>query len=273
MRGIKEIFVCCFLKLKTISQPLLYGSHLQSLFIHARILRRKNSHTNWYWCLQSFRSFFCLWRKSTFVIFIFFYFCCTFFSLPPQSTIFFKHHIVFTTSELYFLCYSSIFRFSFHTTHFHINSGRKSRVYVNGENCIKHFEEVNAWFWKNERKMLEWISRHDILCIPKFLEAWTLPEGKGYAIEMESVHGCSIQDMLEHAPEFNILRTLCLHALNAMTVVHNFGVFHGDLKPENFMVSEDLQVKVCVCLWNSFSYFSLPPPFSFNFSLFVYSLP
>ncbi len=65
---------------------------------------------------------------------------------------------------------------------------------------------------------------------------------RGVELLMEYVEGKTLDEI--EAPEFGQLLLVFCHVASAMTHMHRRGVFHGDLKPGNIMLTKTGQVKL-----------------------------
>ena len=64
-------------------------------------------------------------------------------------------------------------------------------------------------------------------------------------IAMELVDGTTLRERLEHGPlELSEVRPLARQLCEGLSKAHESGVVHGDLKPENIMVTRDGLVKI-----------------------------
>lgn len=73
-----------------------------------------------------------------------------------------------------------------------------------------------------------------------------LQDERFFAFTMEFVDGCTLAQRLQEAGQFSvelIVDVLCQMA-SGLQAIHQAGILHRDLKPDNVMISKDNQVKI-----------------------------
>ena len=75
---------------------------------------------------------------------------------------------------------------------------------------------------------------------PKLLDSLRI-EGQYYQI-FEYIDGVNLRDLLSQGISIAVFNDLISHVLRALGRLHDAGLFHGDLKPENIIVDDDGEV-------------------------------
>ena len=75
---------------------------------------------------------------------------------------------------------------------------------------------------------------------PKLLDSFRI-EGQYYQI-FEYIDGVNLRDLLYQGISIAVFNDLISHVLRALGRLHDAGLFHGDLKPENIVVDDDGEV-------------------------------
>ena len=75
---------------------------------------------------------------------------------------------------------------------------------------------------------------------PKLLDSLRI-EGQYYQI-FEYIDGVNLRDLLYQGISIAVFNDLISHVLRALGRLHDAGLFHGDLKPENIVVDDDGEV-------------------------------
>ena len=75
---------------------------------------------------------------------------------------------------------------------------------------------------------------------PKLLDSLRI-EGQYYQI-FEYIDGVNLRDLLYQGISIAVFNDLISHVLRALGRLHDAGLFHGDLKPENIIVDDDGEV-------------------------------
>lgn len=117
-----------------------------------------------------------------------------------------------------------------------------SQVCVPAENAQKEYHQGLIRFLKEAQDVARFQSEPNIVSIYDFLE-----ENETAYMVMEYLHGCTLKQYTkEHGGHLNtdFIIHICLSVLDALAVVHNAGMIHRDISPENIFICEDLTVKL-----------------------------
>ena len=94
---------------------------------------------------------------------------------------------------------------------------------------------------KDEARIAMGLSHRNIVRLFNFEQT-----DETYYLIMEFVDGCSLRDVFAHQSEFShdTVRFIARSCADGLTFAHHNGIVHGDLKPENLMISQEGLLKI-----------------------------
>lgn len=105
--------------------------------------------------------------------------------------------------------------------------------------CIKHASSISSQdeeIMKDEAKAM-WDLRH--WAIPSLREIIKLDDGS-FAIVMSFINGITLEKLLEKGPiDYEHVCWITERVINALCYLHDNGIVHGDVKPQNIIVQAD----------------------------------
>lgn len=121
-------------------------------------------------------------------------------------------------------------------------SSESSKVCVPVESEKKEYHRGLIRFLKEAQDVARFQSEPNIVSIYDYLE-----ENDTAYMVMEYLHGCTLRQYIsEHGGKLSqdFLVHVCLSVADALIVVHEAGMIHRDISPENVFVCEDLTIKL-----------------------------
>ncbi len=118
----------------------------------------------------------------------------------------------------------------------------EGRVLLNSEDCRAEFEQGRQRFLDETRALQELQGNITVVNIWDFFE-----ENATAYFVMEYLDGCNLRTFQrEHKPEENYKMSLQMLLLvgSALAEVHRFGIIHGDISPENIIVTQHGEIKL-----------------------------
>lgn len=127
-------------------------------------------------------------------------------------------------------------------------SGIATRQADSSQVCVpvgsekKEFHRGLIRFLKEAQDVARFQSEPNIVSIYDYLE-----ENETAYMVMEYLHGCTLKQFIRlngGSLSVDYIIHICLSVLDALQVVHNVGMIHRDISPENIFICKDLTVKL-----------------------------
>lgn len=117
--------------------------------------------------------------------------------------------------------------------------------------AIKYFKEAGSYSYSKESFILNQIKTKNIsnnLYFPIYYGAGHNKRIDKYAIITEYIHGINLSEItnprIKKVINDKVLLSIIIQIYEAIKLLHENGIAHGDLKPDNIMITKDYKIKI-----------------------------